>query len=376
MIAPEEFVNYLLKLNITFFTGVPDSLLKDFCAYLSDNFPQNHITADNEGGAVAIAIGKYLSTKEPALVYMQNSGIGNALNPLISLADKDIYGIPTLLLIGWRGRPGTDDEPQHIKQGKITLDLLETAGIKTFILPFEEHKIKDTILQAYNWTKKESNPAALIAPTGIFTNYSAQKQKKDSELTLSREESLEEIISNLNPTDLIVSTTGMISREIYEIRERNKQNHSNDFLCVGGMGHASLIAFGIALNKPQNRIFAIEGDGAVIMHMGHMGIIGSRQVKNLIHIVLNNGAHDSVGGQSTIGLTANFTKTAKNLGYKTAVSIESKEELKRILCDLKNMPTPIFLEIKVKKGARNNLGRPSRNMWQAKENFIKTCLNY
>ena len=364
MITPKFFIDTLASCKIDFFAGVPDSLLKNICAYITDNLPKNqNIIAANEGGAMGIAAGYHLATGKIPCVYMQNSGEGNIINPLASLTDKEVYAIPVLLLIGWRGRPGVHDEPQHVKQGKVTTALLETMGINYTILSKYENQASKQICEAYQYICRTNECYALVIEKDTFDAYTLQN-KVDSGLTISREDAIETVVSYLQDDAVVVSTTGMISRELFEIRERNGQDHAHDFLTVGSMGHASQIALGIALQQPNRPVYCFDGDGASIMHMGNMAITAQMQPDNYIHVIFNNGAHDSVGGQPTVGLQINLPAVAKAVGYKTAISVASIEELKESLSLLtkKQSPItqyPILLEIKVKKGNRKNLGRPT-----------------
>lgn len=371
MISCEFFYRCLVDNNVDFFVGVPDSILKYFCAYLQDNAdPEHNITAANEGGAVAIACGHYLATKKPGLVYMQNSGQGNAVNPLVSLADPDIYGIPLVLLIGWRGQPGKKDEPQHIKQGKITLSLLETLGIPYRILPQSESEAAVCISDIVRTAVGIGAPAALIVQTEVFEPYSLKKNDGDN-LRMSREDAVKVIADNTGASDIIVSTTGKTSRELYEYRERLGSKHGQDFLSVGSMGHCSQIALGIALAKPSRQVFCLDGDGAVIMHMGSLAIIGSLQVSNFKHIIINNGSHDSVGGQPTAGLSASFAGIAANCGYQLCMSVDNAVELAEKVQVLRDAKGPALLEIKVRKGARKDLGRPKTAPKENKISFME-----
>jgi len=272
MISCKKFYDYLAKGEIDFFTGVPDSLLKDICAYVSDNAPQKrNIIAANEGNAVALAAGYYLATGKIGLVYMQNSGLGNAVNPLTSLADPEVYSVPMLLLIGWRGEPGVKDEPQHVKMGKVTLNLLETLGMPYRILDEDyENKINDAI----EYMKNNKAPYALVVKKGVFEEYKLQKKVKTN-YELNREGAIKTVVQLLDEMDVVVSTTGKTSRELFELRDSNKQGHEKDFLTVGSMGHSSSIALGIALEKPNRNVYCFDGDGALIMHMGALSTIGN-----------------------------------------------------------------------------------------------------
>lgn len=367
MISPKFFIEKLASLNIDFFTGVPDSLLKNICAYITDNSSnENNIIAANEGGAVGLAAGYYLATEKIPVVYMQNSGEGNIINPLMSLTDKEVYNIPLLLLIGWRGEPGTKDEPQHVKQGKVTLSLLETMGIKYEILSQNEEECYNQLERAKKYMEETNEAFALIVQKGVFSDYTLQN-KIETEFPLSREEAIKEVTSSIEEDAVIVSTTGMISRELFEYRESVNQGHEKDFLTVGSMGHASQIALGIAIQKKGNRVYCFDGDGATLMHMGALAITASMQPSNYIHVVFNNGAHDSVGGQPTVGLQMNLPKIAEACGYKKAISVSTIDELKQEIETIKTMNGPILLEIKVKKGARKDLGRPTSTPIQNKK---------
>ena len=358
MISPAFFIEKLKKYGIDFFAGVPDSLLKSVCAFITDNFDAQHnIISANEGAAIGLAAGHYLATGKPACVYMQNSGEGNIINPLASLTDPEVYNIPVLLLIGWRGRPGIHDEPQHIKQGKVTLSLLETMGIQYAVLAKEEGQAEKQIEEAFG-VLNNKEVYALIIEKDTFESYQLINVEKNG-LSLSREEAIQTVAALIVEKDCIVSTTGMISRELFEFRSSNGQSHERDFLTVGSMGHASQIALGIALAKPERRVWCFDGDGAVIMHMGSMAIIGTKSPKNLVHIVFNNGAHDSVGGQPTAGLKIDLPVIAKASGYLHSFSVDNKEDLLGILDQTKTLPGPILIEIKVKKGNRKDLGRPT-----------------
>ncbi|MCQ2126150.1 MAG: phosphonopyruvate decarboxylase [Bacteroidaceae bacterium] len=368
MIRPEFFIETLKKYGTDFFTGVPDSLLKNFCAYIYDHVDAKHnIIAANEGAAIGLAAGHYLATGTPGVVYMQNSGEGNIINPLASLVDKDVYNIPVLLIIGWRGEPGIHDEPQHVKQGKITTTLLDTMGIAYEVLSTDESCATKQIANAFEALGRKE-VYALVIKKGTFDDYKLKHNNESSDLTMSREEAIQTVAKSLGEKDCIVSTTGMISRELFEARTTWRQGHERDFLTVGSMGHASQIALGIALEKVDRRIWCFDGDGASIMHMGSLAIIASKKPENFIHVVFNNGAHDSVGGQPTVGLEINLTEIAKAVGYSTVCSITTMDELQKTV---KSLPKgPIFIEIKVKKGNRSNLGRPTTTPIQNKEAFM------
>jgi phosphonopyruvate decarboxylase len=366
MIRPEYFIEKLRENGIDCFAGVPDSLLKNMCACITDHFDAAHnIIAANEGAAVGLAAGHYLATGKPACVYMQNSGEGNIINPLASLTDQEVYNIPVLLLIGWRGRPGIHDEPQHVKQGKVTTGLLNVMGINYEVLAKEEDKAEKQIRKALK-ALQNKEVFALVIEKDTFEDYKLQNVEVN-DLTMSREEAIQTVAAALDEKDCIVSTTGMISRELFEYRAAMNQGHERDFLTVGSMGHASQIALGIALAQPERRVWCFDGDGAAIMHMGSMAIVGNKAPKNYVHVVFNNGAHDSVGGQPTVGLKIDLPAVAKAVGYKATYTVDSKDALNVILNEAKNLEGPVLIEIKVKKGNRKDLGRPTTTPIQNKE---------
>ena len=369
MIRPDFFIEKLRENGIDCFAGVPDSLLKNICAYITDHCDAHHnIIAANEGAAIGLAAGHYLATGRPACVYMQNSGEGNIINPLASLTDQEVYNIPVLLLIGWRGRPGVHDEPQHVKQGKVTTGLLNVMGVNYEVLSKEEDKAAKQIEKA---AKALANKEvfALVIEKDTFEDYKLQNVEVN-DLILTREEAIQTVAAALGEKDCIVSTTGMISRELFEYRAAMNQGHERDFLTVGSMGHASQIALGIAMAKTDRKVWCFDGDGAAIMHMGSMAIVANKALKNYVHVVFNNGAHDSVGGQPTVGLKIDLPAVAKAVGYKAAISVSSKEELEKELSTLNSqlstLDGPILLEVQVKKGNRKDLGRPTTTPIQNK----------
>lgn len=376
MISPKFFYDTLANCGIDFYAGVPDSLLKNLCAYITDHADAAHnIIAANEGGAMGLAAGHYLATAHIPVVYMQNSGEGNIINPLASLTDPDVYNIPVLLVIGWRGKPGVHDEPQHVKQGKVTTGLLNVMGIDYTVLSKEEDKAEAQIRKAVAHMQATRQCYALVIEKDTFENYQLNSQSSIFNFQLSREEAIQTVAAALGEKDCIVSTTGMISRELFEYRTAKNEGHERDFLTVGSMGHASQIALGIALAKSDRRVWCFDGDGATIMHMGSMAIVASKAPKNYVHVVFNNGAHDSVGGQPTVGLKIDLPAVAKAVGYKTVYSVDNKEKLEEILSIFNSQfsifDAPVFLEVKVKKGNRKDLGRPTTTPIQNKEALME-----
>ncbi len=374
MISTTSFLYGLEQAGISFATGVPDSLLKHICAHVTDAFPPDrHIIATNEGSALGLAIGHYLATANPALVYMQNSGLGNVVNPLTSLADPEVYAVPILLLIGWRGEALEDgtqlkDEPQHKKQGRVTLDLLRTLEIPFLVI---DQKTPDigAILQELTATARDQNrPVALVVRKSTFAPYTA-KQMAPLPLPLpSREDAIEAILQTLPPHVPVVSTAGMASREVFEFRKRTNSGHGRDFLTVGGMGHAGQIAAGIALATAGRKVVCIDGDGAALMHLGALAV--SAECPNLIHVVINNQAHDSVGGQPTKAARLNLADIAGTLGYQHYFRIEDLDKLRHQLIDALPVPGSVFLEIRCRQGARKDLGRPDRTPVRNKQDFM------
>ena len=371
MLRPEFFVNKLKEYNIDFYAGVPDSLLKNICAYITDNFPiEQNIIAANEGGAMGIAAGYHLATGKIPVVYMQNSGEGNIINPLASLTDKEVYNIPVLLVIGWRGCPGVKDEPQHVKQGKITTGLLNVMGINYAILSKDEAEAAKQIKNAVDFMKGTNECYALVIEKDTFDSYKLQNVE-ECDFTITREEAIQRVAASIEETACVVSTTGMISRELFETRTAFGQTHERDFLTVGSMGHASQIALGIALQQPNRKVYCFDGDGASLMHMGNMAISASMGCKNYIHVIFNNGAHDSVGGQPTVGLKIDFCALAKAVGYKAAYSVKTLEQIDDIITEINDVEGPVLLQVCVKKGNRSDLGRPTTTPIQNKHAFME-----
>lgn len=355
-----------------FYTGVPDSQLTALCNYLMNTYgtdPKHHIIAANEGNCAALAAGYHLATGKVPVVYMQNSGQGNIINPSASLLNNKVYAIPVVFIIGWRGEPGIHDEPQHIYQGEITIKLLEDMDIAVFIIS------KDTTEEELNVKMEEfrkilsmgKNVSFLIRKGAL--KYDGLMEYKNDNI-LARETIIRHVI-NASGEDPIISTTGKASRELFEMRTANEQSHRYDFLTVGSMGHSSSIALGIALNKPARRIWCVDGDGAVLMHMGAMAVIGVNKPKNLIHVVINNGAHESVGGMPTAAGSVDLVAVAKACGYPNAVCVENAEALDKALEEAKERNELSLIEVKCSIGSRKNLGRPTTTALENKKEFMK-----
>ncbi len=373
MMKVEEFVKIL---DSDFFTGVPDSQLKHLCDYLINEYgtdERHHIIAANEGNCIGIAAGYHLSTGKIPVVYLQNSGEGNIINPLSSLMSRDVYAIPCILIIGWRGEPGIHDEPQHVFQGKITTKLLQNVGVEHMVLNTNT-EIADVEKQMHLWRGilKDGGQVAFVVRKGAFSSDCKIDYSNDNKLT--REEVIELILER-SGDDPIVSTTGKASRELFEIRERRSQDHHRDFMTVGSMGHCSSIALGIAINCPDRRIWCIDGDGSMIMHMGSMGVIGNIAPRNLIHIVINNCSHESVGGMPTSSSSMDLPMIAKGCGYKLVLTASTKQEVISSIETALTHTGPVFLEIACAIRSRPNLGRPTTTPLENKTEFMKEIHN-
>ena len=363
--------NLLKIIGSDFYCGVPDSQLKPLCDYLMLAYgisPEHHIIAANEGNCAAIAAGYHLATGKIPVVYLQNSGEGNIVNPVASLLSDKVYSVPEIFIIGWRGEPGVHDEPQHIFQGQITVKLLDDMEIKSFIVDSDtsDDEIAKT-MEEYRGLLEKGKSVAFVIKKGALTTDSAMTYKKNDN-KICREDAIR-CITDASGDDPIVSTTGKISRELFELREASGQSHKYDFLTVGSMGHSSSIALGIALNKPKTRIWCIDGDGAAIMHMGALAVIGSISPQNLIHIVLNNGAHESVGGIPTVANDIDFASVAKACGYKSAVCVDTLYELDAELTAAKKRNSLSFIEVRCAIGSRADLGRPTTSASENKSIF-------
>ena len=355
-----------------FYTGVPDSQLKALCNYLMATYgidPKHHVIAANEGNCTALAAGYHLATGKVPVVYMQNSGEGNIINPVASLLNDKVYAIPVVFIVGWRGEPGIHDEPQHIYQGEVTVKLLEDMDIAAFIIGKETTDEEvEKAMENFRAILATGKDVAFVIRKGALTD--APKVEYKNENTMVREEIIRHIVK-ASGEDPIVSTTGKASRELFETRVANGQSHKYDFLTVGSMGHSSSIALGVAINKPEQRIWCIDGDGAVLMHMGSMAVMGANKPKNLIHVVINNAAHETVGGMPTVAGKIDLVAVAKACGYPNAVCVDTFESLDRELEAAKGRNELSLIEVKCSIGAREDLGRPTTTALENKENFME-----
>lgn len=365
----ETFVKIM---GAEFYTGVPDSQLKSLCNYLMDTYgidPKHHIIAANEGNCTALAAGYHLATGKVPVVYLQNSGEGNIINPVASLLNDKVYGIPVIFVVGWRGEPGIHDEPQHIYQGEVTIKLLEDMDIRTFVVGKETTEDElEAKMQEFRSVLATGKDVAFVIRKGALTNAPDVEYKNTN--TMVREEIIQHIV-NVSGEDPIVSTTGKASRELFETRVANGQSHKFDFLTVGSMGHSSSIALGVAINKPDTKIWCIDGDGAVLMHMGAMAVIGANKPKNLIHVVINNGAHETVGGMPTVASQVDLVTIAKACGYPDAIRVDSFDELDKALEAAKDRNNLSLIEVACTIGAREDLGRPTTTALENKNNFME-----
>jgi len=371
MISCEELFEAFKKNDLTFFTGVPDSTFKDFMSFLLEEHENNltNIIASNECEAIAIAAGYHLATKKIGVVYMQNSGEGKTVNPLTSLCDKEVYSIPLVMIIGWRGEPGKHDEPQHKKMGRITLSLLDTLEIPYQIISDDPKEAAMMISNAKNQAQQISSPVALIIKSDILEKYTP-KRRLELKYEMSREDAIKEILDNLDGNEIIISTTGKTSRELFEERTR-RQEKTRDFYTVGSMGCSASIALGIALQKPQKKVFVFDGDGAVIMQMGALATIGHYKPKNLRHIIFDNESHESTGAQPTVSSSLDFVQTALSCGYGSAQIIKTRSELKDFILNLEKQKSPSMTIIKANATSRKELGRPTSTPLENKQSFMQ-----
>ena len=355
-----------------FYTGVPDSQLKALCNYLMDTYgidPHHHVIAANEGNCTALAAGYHLATGKVPVVYMQNSGEGNIINPVASLLNDKVYAIPVIFIVGWRGEPGIHDEPQHIYQGEVTVKLLEDMDIKPFIISKDTSDDEvEAAMEEFKNILAKGKDVAFVIRKGALTDAPKVEYRNDNKMI--REEIIQHIVK-ASGEDPIVSTTGKASRELFETRVANGQSHKYDFLTVGSMGHSSSIALGVAINKPEQRIWCVDGDGAVLMHMGSMAVMGANKPKNLIHVVINNGAHETVGGMPTVAGSIDLVAIAKACGYPNAVCVDSFEDLDKELEAAKGKNELSLIEVKCAIGAREDLGRPTTTALENKQNFME-----
>lgn len=364
--------SFIKALGADFYTGVPDSQLKALCNYLMKTYGANgkhHIIAANEGNCTAIAAGYHLATGKVPVVYMQNSGEGNIINPVASLLNDKVYAIPAIFVVGWRGEPGVHDEPQHIYQGEVTVKLLEDMDIAVSILSKETTEAElATKMEDFRAILAQGKQVAFVVQKGALSF--DEKVTYKNQYTMLREDIIRHIAAATGE-DSIVSTTGKASRELFELREANGQPHGYDFLTVGSMGHSSSIALGIALQKPEKKIWIVDGDGAALMHMGSMAVLGARKPANIVHIVINNGAHETVGGQPTAMADVDLVAIAKGCGYPNAVSVDNFADLDSALAAAKEKNELSFIEVKCAIGARENLGRPTTTAQQNKVSFME-----
>lgn len=370
MIDPARFLEVCREQGVSFYTGVPDSLLKSLNSQIMASLPkERHIIAANEGAAVGIAIGHYLRTGEPAAVYLQNSGFGNLVNPLLSLADPDVYGIPMLVIIGWRGQPGVKDEPQHVKQGRVMAPLLDALDLPWAVLPKEPAEAERCVKDAVATALERTSPYLLLVEKGTFAAPTSQVEVP-AHGAVTREAALTALVDAVGPDAIIVATTGMLSRELFELRQRTGEDGSRDFLTVGGMGHACSIALGVALREPEREVWCFDGDGALLMHLGSLAVIADHAPPTYFHVVFNNGVHDSVGGQPTSIGQVDVPAAARALGYRYAEATSDPAALPAAVAALRRHGGPALLELPVRPGHRDDLGRPTRTPAQSKQNFM------
>lgn len=370
MIQPQDFFEAMKARGVGFYAGVPDSLLANFCAYVDDQGGrEQHLITANEGNSVALAMGYHMATGKVAMVYMQNSGLGNAINPLTSLADPEVYKVPMLLVIGWRGEPGVKDEPQHVKQGRVTREQLDLLEIPHWVIDANTN-VNEVLHAAFESMQQRNAPVALVVRKDTFAKYKPQNTRIEQS-NLAREAALEQLLLLCSEKDLIVSTTGKTSREVFELRVKHGQKQ-RDFLTVGGMGHTASIALGVAIGQPNRRVVCLDGDGSMLMHMGNMPVIATCKPQKFVHVLLNNCSHESVGGQATSANVVDFAKLASAVGYSDYAVASDLAGLQNAWLRLQNASGPVLLEIKIKNGSREDLGRPTSTAEQNKFAFMES----
>ena len=374
MVNQQTLFQELDKLGVKFFTGVPDSLLNDFCLYLVNNIPDGrHVMAANEGNAIAIAAGNYMATGNIPVVYMQNSGIGNATNPLLSLTHDCVYGIPMILVIGWRGDPSINDHAQHKKQGELTPVLMSDMDI-----PYEILDADDTVIDKFTWAvnkaKEISAPVALIAKKAILTQKEKKQTYADSKL-MNREEAVAAVVDVIGEDAIYLGTTGRATREVHEQLIAHGIGEGHEWQNVGSMGHVSSVGLGLALARPDKRIVVFDGDAAAVMHMGALATNCRYKAGNMLHIVLNNGVNESVGGQPSAGYLIDLTTIAKACGYRTVGHpVETKEELQQIVRENHSGEMPLFIDVHVRQGIRSDMPKLNIDHKAQKETLMKNLI--
>lgn len=374
MVNQQYLFESLKNLGVDFFTGVPDSLLNNFCLYMVENIPDGqHVMAANEGNAIAIAAGHYMATGNIPVVYMQNSGIGNATNPLLSLTHDCVYGIPMILVIGWRGDPAINDHAQHKKQGELTPVLMKDMDI-----PYEILDDENTVIEKFTWAvekaKEISAPVALIAKKAILTEKVKKQDYPESRL-MNREEAVSAVVDVLGGDAIYLGTTGRATREVHEQLKAHGVGEGHEWQNVGSMGHVSSVGLGIALAKPKQKVVVFDGDAAAVMHMGALATNCRYKAGNLIHIVLNNGVNESVGGQPSAGYVVNLTEVAAACGYRTpGHAVETKEELQAILKDYEKGEMPLFVDVHVRQGIRSDMPKLNIDHKAQKEALMKNLI--
>ncbi|MCX6583103.1 MAG: phosphonopyruvate decarboxylase [Candidatus Aminicenantes bacterium] len=366
MISPVDFSKKLHELGFETAVGVPDSTFKGLISYFSTQDRFRHVIAANECEAMGIAAGYYLAHREPALVYMQNSGFCKTLNPYTSMLSEDVYGIPALLLVGWRGEPGQKDEPQHKMMGRIMTDLFKVMEIEYSVL--EESQWESQLTSARDYLNRRRRPYIIAVKSKLFAEFKSP-QKEESRAAMTREEALNIIVENTSHRAVFISTTGKTSRELFEIRQQKGQTHGSDFYTVGSMGCASAIAFGVGLAESDREVFILDGDGAAIMQLGTMATIGHYKNPRLKHIILDNHAHESTGGQPTVSAGIDFIAIGRACGYENVAAVDNAADLKKSLQALENNGQLSLLAVQIKKGSRSDLGRPTTTPQENRDAF-------
>lgn len=373
MIQAADFMQQAQELGFNLFTGVPCSYLKPFINYTIDAPDVDYIGATNEGDAVAIASGAELTGRR-GLVMFQNSGFGNAVNPLTSL--NAIFRIPILVLVTWRGEPGGEpDEPQHELMGQITPELFEVIGLPWAFFPQTEDEIGPVLRRAVDEMDRTHVPFGLIMKEGSVAPHPLQTKLEPRSLAgaaiapyawpaelPSRSAVLRVVQQRTRPTDAVIATTGYTGRALYALEDR-----PNQLYLVGSMGCASSLGLGLALSEPQRRVIVIDGDGAALMRLGALATIGYERPANLIHLLLDNEVHESTGGQSTVSHSVDLAAVAQSCGYPRVVRTASLDEVAAVLEQGAEQLT--FVHVKIRPGEVKNLPRPTMKPWQVADRF-------
>jgi phosphonopyruvate decarboxylase len=374
MLSPEKLVRWLAENGVTFATGIPDSVLGGLCwELMKETSGINHVIACNEAAAVATAIGWHIGTNSIPLVYLQNSGLGSAVNPLASLAAGEVFHVPVLLLIGWRGKPGRLDEPQHRLMGSATVPILNCLGIPVDELPPDEEIAHDAITKIFGEIRVTGESRALVVEMGTIGPSESIPWSRYHAGLWTGAEALRHLCRRMPKDDLCVSTVGLVSRLLAAYRSGHRQEPANDLLAVGGLGLVSQLALGLALATPTRRIWCFDGDGSLLMHLGALTSVGASKPKNFVHVLFNNGIHESVGGLPSANQDTAFLQISRACGYKWDASAANAADLDILDHWLQDRDGPYFLELRVSRNVDLEVGRP-RTSPRANKDMVMKCM--